>query len=128
MSELEPVDRLAAYVAAAGALDAIRRATASWPDALADQARSAAITTVVTTAQSLQHDHATPGRRRCVRAALATAIELAETCDVAKALGIEGLDEAQRRTGKAIAMLGLLFHANASPVAEEESAVSETPR
>ena len=46
--------------------------------------------------------------------ALAAAIELAAACDIARALGHTGsdLDDAHRETGRAIALLGLFFHAS----------------
>jgi hypothetical protein len=110
----EPLDRCAAYVAARGALAAIHRAATSWPDGLAGQARDAAIGAVRATAEGIGHAHASAGRRRCVRDALHAALELAATCDVARAFGFgnAALDEAHRDAGRAIAMLGLLLHAN----------------
>jgi hypothetical protein len=114
MREREPIDRCVAYAAARDALEAVHRAL--WPVELGDQARRAALETVMVTAESLSHAPATPARRRCVRSAISTAIELAAVCDIARAMGIEDieLDEAQRLSSRAIAMLGLLFHASAS--------------
>jgi hypothetical protein len=128
MSEFESLDRCAAYVAARAALEAIHRAVPSWPDDVADQAKRAAIKTLMTTAESLGHAYGSPARRRCVRAALVTAIDLAAACDVAKALGISDhdVDEAQRTSGRSIAMLGLLLHSSASPFAEEDRGLVDT--
>jgi hypothetical protein len=111
------LDRCAAYVAARAALAAIHDATHEWPTDLASQARRAAIDTVMTTAEGLAYDHGTAARRRCVRNALATAIALAATVDVARALGHADprLDRAQHHAGRAIALLGLLFQASTMP-------------
>ena len=122
MFELESLDRCAAYVATRGALDAIHRASWGWPAELAEQAKRAAIETVMTTAECVAHAHASAGRRRCLRAAIGTAIELAATCDVACALGLadDELDLAMRLASRSIALLGLFFHANASPYREDQ--------
>jgi hypothetical protein len=63
------------------------------------------------TAEGLGHAHASAGRRRCVRDALQAALQLAAACDVARAFGAEVAD-AHVPAGRAIAMLGLLLHAN----------------
>lgn len=112
---MNSLDRCAAYVAARGALEAIRHASSTWPSELSEQARLAAIETMVLTADSVEHDHGSPGRRRCVRAALATAIDLAATCDIARALGLddEDLQQALRLAGRSVAQLAMYFHANA---------------
>lgn len=74
---------------------------------------TAAQRTVSYTAQGSVLD-ATAQRRRCARSALAAAIEVAAACDIARALGLVGppLEEAQRDNGRAIALLGLFFHAS----------------
>ncbi len=117
----EPLDRCAAYVAARDALAAIHRAAWAWPDTLAGQAREAAVGAVRATAESIGHGHASAGRRRCVRDALHAALELAATCDVARAFGFGdgALDDAHRDVGRTIAMLGLLLHANTHVWPEE---------
>ncbi len=108
------LDHSAAYVAARSALAAIHAATHAWPIDLAIQARRAAVDTVITTAEGLAFDPGTPARRRCVGNALGTALALATTVDVARAMGLDGapVDRAQRLAAKAIALLGLLFQAS----------------
>jgi len=115
------MDRCAAYVAARGALAAVARAAPGWPEVLAAQARDAAICAVMTTAQSLGHPSASAARRRCLRDALASAIELAATCDVVRATGVAGHDteRAQRMAGRSIALLGLLLHASTHVVDDD---------
>ena len=122
MTEFASLDRCAAYVSVRTALEAVHRVTPAWPADLAKQAKRAALEAVMATAESTSFGYATPGRRRCVRAAISSAIDLAAVCDIAKAVGIrEGdLDEALRSAGHAIALLGLLFHASASPFLESE--------
>ena len=121
MCEFDCLDRCAAYVATRGALEAVHRASTVWPDELAEHAKRAAIDTVMTTAESLSFDHGTSARRRCVRAAITTAIELAAACDVARAMGLANgeLERAQRHAGRAVALLGLLFHSSANPFPED---------
>lgn len=116
MFDVEPLDRCAAYVATRTAYDAMRRASPTWPPQLAEQAKQAALEAITTTAESFAFGHATAARRRCVRSALASAVELAAVCDVVHALGDPNadLDEVQRCAGRSIAMLGLLFNANAN--------------
>jgi hypothetical protein len=119
-NEFGALERCAAYVAAQGALAAVHHVGDAWPAELASRAQRAAIEAVMTTAEGIAHAHGSPARRRCLRAALASAIALAATVDVARALGIEDprLDDAQRRCGRAIAMLGMFFHASAAGVPE----------
>ena len=121
MCEFESLDRCAAYEAARGACEAIRGAAAAWPDPLAGEARRAAESAVAWIAEGLGHDHGSAARRRCLRAALATALELAALCDVARALGEASPpgDRALRLAGRSVAMLGLFFHATASPFVED---------
>lgn len=118
--EFENLDRCAAYVATRGALESVHRAVYGWPPELAEQARRAAIATVMTTAECIAYDHASAGRRRCLRTAIGTAIELAATCDIAFALGLgdSELDRTLRLAGRSIALLGMFFHANAHPCPE----------
>jgi hypothetical protein len=111
------IDRCAAYAAARGTLAAIRHVTATWPRDLADEAKRAAQAVVASIAEALGYPHATQARRRCIREAVVVATELSAVCDVARALGIvdDGLVEAQRMTGRMLAMLGMLFHAELQP-------------
>lgn len=108
------LDRCAAYVAARSALVAIASASEHWPPDLAEQARQHAMATVLTTAEGLSFEHGSPGRRRCVRTALGTALSLAATIDVVRALHTDDTfaHRAQDTAGKAVALLGLLFQAN----------------
>lgn len=121
MGEFDVLDRCAAYAAARDALEALASGTAGWPDELADQARAAAVRTVLTIAEATAHDHASAARRRCLRDALAGAIELTACWDIACALGVAGRDRDQplRLAGRTVALLGLFLHANASPIAED---------
>ena len=118
MSEFASLDRCAAYVAARGALIAVQRAATSWPHSLGDRARHGAIDTMQLTAEAISHGPATAGRRRCLRDAIATALGVAATIDIVHALGYGGHEivEAQRVTGRTVALLGMLLHAgNALP-------------
>jgi four helix bundle protein len=112
MTEFSSLDRCAAYVAARHALTAIHATVASWPPPLAEQAKRAAIEVVMTTAEGIGHDHASPARRRCLRAAIGSAIEVAAVVDVARAMGYVDLDRTQRLAGRSVAMLGLFLHAS----------------
>ena len=111
--EFDSLDRCAAYVATRGALEAAHLAVATWPEPLAELARRAATDAVLATADGLAHDRASAARRRALRGALAAALELAASCDVARATGQSGaaFDEAARRAHRAIALLALLLHA-----------------
>jgi len=111
------LDRCAAYVAARAALAEIQRTVERWPSELADHARLCALATVMTTADSVDHAPTSAGRRRCVRAALAAAIELSTAFEIARALGHgdAALDRASHDAGRTIAMLGLYLHASETP-------------
>jgi hypothetical protein len=111
------LDRCAAYVAARAALVAIANVSERWPLDLAQQAKQHAMNTVMTTAEGLSFEHGSPGRRRCVRNALGTALSLAATIDVVRAIHADetfapDTSRAQDTAGKAVALLGLLFQAN----------------
>jgi hypothetical protein len=114
MCEFASLDRCAAYVAARAALIAVQRAAADWPDGLGARARHGAIATVQLTAEAVSHDHATAGRRQCLRDAITTALGVAATIDVAHAMGYGGgeLLDVQRVAGRAVALLGMLLHAS----------------
>jgi hypothetical protein len=111
------LDRCAAYVAARDALVAIHDASAAWPSTIAVEARRAAVTAVAITAEGLGHGATTAARRRCIREALASAIAVAATLDVARAAGVDdgSMTAAQHHTGRAVALLALLLHASANP-------------
>lgn len=123
MNEFDSLDCCSAYVASRDALDAVHRAAATWPDGLAATVREAAVETIMQTAEALGHEAGTAGRRRCLREALASAIALAATLDVARAMALPD-DAAQRLAGRAIAMLGMFLHANALPSFDEPIEVS----
>jgi len=120
VNEFVSLDRCAAYVAAQRALAAVHHVGDVWPADLAAEARRAAIHAVMTTAEGIAHDHGSAARRRCLRAALASAIALAATVDVARAIGVPDprLAHAQHVAGRAIATLGMFFHASAAALPE----------
>lgn len=120
MCEFSSLDRCAAYVAARAALVAVRRAVDGWPDTLADRARGAAIDTMHVTAEAISHAHGSAGRRRCLRDAITSAIGVAASVDVARAMGFgdAGLDDALRLAGRTVALLGMFLHANTSSIPE----------
>ena len=114
MCEIANLDRCAAYVAARAALIAVQRAVASWPTNLAARARHGAMDTVQLTAEAVSHDHATPGRRQCLREAITSALCVAATIDIAHAMGYGGgeLLDVQRVAGRTVALLAMLLHAS----------------
>src|SRR4051794_7980093 len=99
METFDALDRCAAFVAARDVLEALRGMAPAWPTGLAQRARSAATDAVVMTATSLGYGVASAARRRHVRAAIAAAVDLAATCEVAGALG-EEVDELVRQAGR----------------------------
>jgi hypothetical protein len=121
MYEFASIERCAAFVATRDTLVVMRRATTGWPDELAEPARRVALATVVATAEALDYAPSTAARRRCVRDALVHAIELASAFDIARALGCaaDDLAEAERLTGRAIALLAMFLHASAPAIAED---------
>ena len=123
MNEFDSLDCCSAYVASRDALDAVHRAAAAWPEGIASQVREAAVETIMMTAEALGHEASTAGRRRCLRAALSSAITLAAGLDVAGAMALRD-EAAQRLAGRAIAMLGMFLHANALPSFDERIEVS----
>lgn len=120
MCEFSSLDRCAAYVAARAALVAVQRVAAGWPDTLADRARREAADTMHVTAEAIAYGPDTAGRRRCLRDALTSAIGLAASMDVARAMGFDDaeLDAAQRTAGRTVALLGMFLHANTAPISE----------
>ena len=118
MCEFASLDRCAAYVAARTALIAVQRATADWPVSLADRARHGATDTVQLTAAAISHDPASGGRRHCLREAITTALGVAATVDVARAMGFceDGLADVQRVTSRTVALLSMFLHANTAPI------------
>jgi hypothetical protein len=123
MTEFESLECCTAYVAARDALDAAHRAAAAWPPVIADQVREVAANAILLTAEAIAYEAGTAARRRCLREALAAAIGLAATLDVARAMSLPDPD-AQRLAGRAIAMLGMFFHANALPSFDEPVEIS----
>ena len=120
MIEFESLDRCAAYVAARAAVEAIDTAAPAWSEDVATHARQRAVDVVMTIADAVANQVGSAGRRRCLRTALATAIELAATLDVARALGArdEPTVDAQRSAGRTVAMLRLFFLATTHPIEE----------
>ena len=129
MSEFDTLDRCAGYVAARAVLLAITRAVEHWPVHLAEEARHAAIDTMMITAEALGYVHGSAGRRRCVRDAITSALAVAGTIDIARALGFadDDLDHAQRTASRAVALLGMFLHANAAPVGDEGTVDTAAP-
>jgi len=123
VNEFESLDRCAAYVAARAAVEAVQDAAASWSDdQLVVEARRAAVAVVMTIAEAIASEPCSAARRRCLRAAMAAAIELAATIDVARALGArdEPTRDAQQCAGRTIAALGMFFRATTNPIIEED--------
>ncbi|HEX2688355.1 MAG TPA: hypothetical protein VHN14_17110 [Kofleriaceae bacterium] len=120
MCEFASLDRCAAYVAARAALVAVQHAVGGWPDTLAERARREAADTMHVIAEAISHAHASAGRRRCLRDALTSAIGVAASIDVARAMGFGGadLDHVQRQASRTVALLGMFLHANTSPIPE----------
>ncbi len=116
MSEFATLDRCAGYVAARAVLLAISRVADRWPEHLAEEARHAAIDTMMITAEALGYAPGSAGRRRCVRDAITSALAVAAVVDIARALGYEDDDvgHAQQMAGRAVALLGMFLHANAA--------------
>jgi hypothetical protein len=113
MCEFTSLERCAAYVAARSAMIAVQDAAARWPDALGDRARRDAVDTVQLTAQAVSHEHASAGRRLCLREAIAAALGMAAAIDAAADMGyaIGDAVELQRAAGRTVALLGMLLHA-----------------
>jgi hypothetical protein len=120
MAEFASLDRCAAYVAARALVVAVRRGSGSWPAALADRTRRGAMATAELTADAIAHGHASAGRRRCLRDAITSAIEIAAAVDIARARGCSEaeLDDVQRAAGRSVALLAMFLHANTSPIPE----------
>jgi hypothetical protein len=116
--EFDSPEKCAAYVATRGAVEALHRAARAWPEQLAAPTRIAAVALERATADCLDHPPATAARRRCVRDAIVIALGIASSCDIARALGLacEALDDAQRSTSRAIALLAMFLHASAHTV------------
>jgi len=110
---VEEYDRYAAYAAARSALEAIHRTTGAWPAEVADTARRAAAAVVSAISEALGYAPTSPGRRRCLRGALANALELAAICDIARGHGL-GDDESLRCAGRTLSLLGLSYQATAA--------------
>lgn len=113
------LDRCPSYVAARSTLAAIQRLALQWPGQLAAEARGAAFEAVDATAEATTHHHASVARRHCLLAATASAVRVAISIDIARAMGLADpdLDDAQRVAGRAVAMLGMFLHSTTSPMA-----------
>ena len=108
-------ERCEAYVSARRTLKTLQRAIPSWPKDLAVQATTAAKKTISMAAEGAAID-APAARRRCARAAITSACDLAAACDIARALGLvdQPLEDALCDTARTIALLGLFFKASAA--------------
>jgi hypothetical protein len=122
MCEFANLDRCAAYVAARMALAAVQRAAGAWPEDLAQRARRAAIEAVQLIAEAVSHDHASAGRRHCLREAITQALAVAAAVDIVRAMGYPAGDviELQRLAGRTVALLGMFLHANTAAIAEPD--------
>src|SRR5215510_12602022 len=107
-------DRSAAVIAARSAVDVINQTTGAWPAEVAGEAKRAAAEVMSAVNEAFGHAPCSPGRRRCLRTALANALALAAICDVARAHGL-GSDEALRNAGRTLSMLGLSYQATLTP-------------
>jgi hypothetical protein len=116
MREFASPERCAAYVAARAALIAVQRVAAHWPESLADRARRGASDALQLTAAAIAHDHASAGRRHCLREAITSALGVAATVDLAHAMGqrSDDLADVQRVAGRSVALLAMFLHANTS--------------
>ncbi len=130
MCEFSSLDRCAAYVAARMALAAVQRAAGAWPEGLAQRARRGAIEAMQLIAEAVSHDHASAGRRHCLREAITQALAVAATIDVVRAMGYPGddLDELQRLAGRTVALLGMFLHANTAAIPEPDPPARALPR
>jgi hypothetical protein len=113
--EFSSLDRCAAFVSARCALAAVIDAAYAWPCDVAEPARTTAADLLSSIADGIVLPAGTAARRRGLRLAIGHAIQLAALVDVARATGATGtaLEHAQRTTGHTVALLGMLFHANA---------------
>ena len=102
------LDRSAAYVAAKRALESVNGA--SWPPELGGPARRFATEMIDAIVKSLAFGETTVARRRCLRHAMISALELATICDVARAHGIAN-EESISATSRMLSLLGLAYHA-----------------
>src|SRR4051812_25222032 len=105
-------ERSAALAAAQRAHEEIQRASTRWPTEIAREARRRADDMLAALSSALEQEATSPGRRRCLRGALAYALELATICDVAHAHGVVVLDS-MRCTSRTLSMLSLTYHAAA---------------
>lgn len=119
MCEFTSLERCAAYVAARATLEAVQRASGSWPVELAEQAQRAALDTVHVTAVAVTYDFGTKDRRSCLRDAIACAVAVGALVDAAASLGFHTatLGELRHQAGRSVAMLAMFLHANTTPVA-----------
>ncbi|HET7506056.1 MAG TPA: hypothetical protein VFK02_33780 [Kofleriaceae bacterium] len=122
MCELSSLDRCAAYVAAHSARIAVDEAAHRWPTGLAVPARRAAAEAVLVIREAVSYAPASAGRRRCLRDAISRAVHVAAAIDAARTMGFDDpdLDDAQRVTSRAIALLGMFLHASTTVVADGE--------
>jgi hypothetical protein len=118
--EFANLDRCAAYVAARTTLTAVQRLAGRWPESLADRTRRAAADAMHGTADAVSFGLGSVRRRRRLRDALTSAVTVASFIDLARTMGFGGrdLDDTQRLAGRSIALLGMLLHADTSPIPE----------
>jgi hypothetical protein len=120
MREFTQLDQCAAYAAARAALIAVQRVTIGWPSSLAELARYAAADAVRVTAAALSYSPGSADRRRCLRDAIVSAINVAALIEDAGAMGAirvdaKHLEQTQRIAGRSIALLGISLRDNEPP-------------
>lgn len=110
------IDRDAAFIAARAAQMTIEQATCGWPPDVARSAHKAAADTVAAVLAALKEAPTSAARRKGLRNALCSALELAAICDIALAYGLGNarVHESLRCASRTLSMLGMSFHATAA--------------
>lgn len=113
---VEQFDRNAAFISARATYETIRDATKGWPPEVARTAHKSAGDVVVALVEALREDPTSPERRKCLRAALCHALELAAICDIAIKHGLKTaqVEESLRCASRTLSLLGMSFHATAA--------------
>lgn len=102
------LERNAAYIEAKRALESIGRA--KWPPEVARPAEQFATATVDAITQSFGYGPATAARRRYLRGALLSALELTTICDIARAQGLVTDDSILSAT-RMLSLLSMAYQA-----------------
>jgi hypothetical protein len=114
--QVDIMERDAAYVAARTALRTIQQASKAWPPEIATHANKAASDTVDAILDAFTKEPTSAARRKSLRGAVCSALELAAICDIALAYGLrtEALEDSLRCASRTLSMLGMSFHASAT--------------